>query len=54
MKFQRVGDDWQNNGDVAFLFWATCLTGTAAVGGDSTGAVGRRVSVQLMTAEVGS
>ena len=46
---QRVGDDGLVrhvdcrgiNGDVAFLFWATCSTGTAYSG--STGAVGRRV-----------
>ena len=47
---QRVGDGGLvgrvtvlgGNGDDAFLFWATCSTGTAAVG-DSTGAAGRRV-----------
>ena len=31
------------NGDDAFLFWATCSTGTSMVTGGSTGAVGGRV-----------
>ena len=46
---QRVGDGGLTgrvtvlggNGDDAFLFWATCSTGTTAVTGGSTGAVGR-------------
>ena len=48
---QRLGDGgltgrvavWEGNGDDAFLFWATCSTGTSMVTGGSTGAVGRRV-----------
>ena len=48
---QRVGDGgltWRvtvlgGNGDDAFLFWATCSTGTSMVTGGSTGAVGGRV-----------
>ena len=45
---QRVGDDLLvgrvtvlcGNGDDAFFCWATCSTGTSAVAGRSTGAVG--------------
>ena len=48
---QRLGDGgltgrvavWEGNGDDAFLFWATCSTGTSMVTGGSTGAAGRRV-----------
>ena len=48
---QRLGDGGltgrvtvlEGNGDDAFLFWATCSTGTSMVTGGSTGAAGRRV-----------
>ena len=48
---QRLGDGGLTgrvtvlggNGDDAFLFWATCSTGTSMVTGGSTGAVGGRV-----------
>ena len=48
---QRVGDGGLTgrvtvlggNSDDAFLFWATCSTGTSMVTGGSTGAVGGRV-----------
>ena len=43
---QRVGDAglgcFGSNGDVAFLFRATCSTGATALGGSSTRAVGGR------------
>ena len=48
---QRLGDGGLTgrvtvlggNGDDAFLFWATCSTGTSMVTGGSTGAAGGRV-----------
>ena len=48
---QRLGDGGltgrvtvlEGNGDDAFLFWATCSTGTSMVTGGSTGAAGGRV-----------